>query len=39
MTAPMAKGAALHATLEYLDSRADGSRARVMAALAAAERE
>ncbi len=39
MTAPMAKGAALHATLEYLDSRADGSRARVMAALDVAVRE
>lgn len=39
MTAPMAKGAALHATLEYLDSRADGSRARVMASLDEAVRE
>ncbi|MEK7240754.1 MAG: hypothetical protein AAB224_09205 [Gemmatimonadota bacterium] len=38
MSAPMAKGAALHATLEYLDSRGDGMRARVLAALEDGER-
>lgn len=38
MSTPMAKGAALHATLEYLESRGDGSWARVLAALPAAAR-
>ena len=38
MSAPMAKGAALHATLEYLDSRGGGMRARVLAALGDGER-
>ena len=35
MSAPMAKGAALHATLEYLDSRDDDSRERALGALPA----
>jgi hypothetical protein len=38
MTAPMAKGAALHATLEYLDARDPALRPRVMARLDASER-
>lgn len=39
MTAPMAKGAALHATLEYLDSRGPECRGRVLAALDVDQRE
>ncbi len=38
MSIPLAKGAALHATLEYLDSRGDSVRARVLAALKDDER-
>jgi hypothetical protein len=38
MSTPLAKGAALHATLEYLDSRGDGMRARVLEALEHGER-
>lgn len=38
MNAPLAKGAALHATLEYLDSRGDGMRGRAMSSLQDSER-